>query len=53
MSKEVIYSNLGAPDLRSAMALENRTQLLCGTTGEMTRAIEGFRRKSNDTRRID
>lgn len=45
MSKDTIYANLSAPDLRTAAAIENRTQLLCGTTGEMDETMRAFREK--------
>lgn len=45
MSKDVIYANLSAPDLRTAAAIENRTQLLCGATGEMAETVRAFREK--------
>lgn len=43
MSKEVIYASLSAPDLRTASAIENRTQLLCGQTGDVAEAMAAFR----------
>lgn len=45
MSKDVIYANLSAPDIRTASAIENRTQLLCGTTGDFEEAARAFREK--------
>lgn len=45
MSKEVIYAALSAPDLRTASAIENRTQILCGYTGDTAEAIAAFREK--------
>ena len=45
MSKDVIYTNLSTPDLRTAAAIENRTQLLCGKTGEMDETVRAFREK--------
>ena len=45
MTKDVIYASLSAPDLRTAAAIENRTQLLCGFTGDPQEAIQAFREK--------
>lgn len=45
MSKDVIYANLSAPDIRTASAIENRTQLLCGFTGDPREAMAAFREK--------
>jgi enoyl-CoA hydratase len=45
MSKDVIYAALSAPDIRTASAIENRTQLLCGYTGDMDEAMLAFREK--------
>lgn len=42
MSKDVIYANLTAPDIRTAAAIENRTQLLCGATGDPGEAAIAF-----------
>ncbi len=45
MSKEVIYAALSAPDFHTANAIENRTQLLCGYTGDTQEAFQAFREK--------
>lgn len=45
MSKDVIYANLSAPDIRTGSAIENRTQLICGSTGNMQEAAAAFREK--------
>lgn len=45
MSKDVIYANLSAPDLRTAAAIENRTQMICGATGNMAEAAAAFAEK--------
>ncbi len=45
MTKEVVWANLGAPDLRTAIALENRTQILCVMTGDVDEAMSAFREK--------
>jgi enoyl-CoA hydratase/carnithine racemase len=43
MTKEVMWQTVDAPSLRSALDLENRTQVLCTTTGELTEAFAAFR----------
>jgi enoyl-CoA hydratase len=43
MTKEVLWQSLDAPSLRAALDLENRTQILCTTTGELTEAFAAFR----------
>lgn len=43
MTKEVVWANLGTPDLRTAIALENRTQVLCAMTGDVDEAMTAFR----------
>ena len=45
MTKEVVWANLSAPDLRTAMALENRTQVLCALTGDLDEAMAALREK--------
>jgi enoyl-CoA hydratase len=45
MTKEVVWANLSAPDLRTAIALENRTQVLCAMTGDANEAMAAFREK--------
>lgn len=42
MSKDVIYANLSAPDIRTGSAIENRSQLLCGATGNVAEAAAAF-----------
>jgi enoyl-CoA hydratase len=39
MTKQVMWSNLDAPDLRSAIVTEDRTQVLCLTTADARAAI--------------
>jgi enoyl-CoA hydratase len=39
MTKEVMWSNLDAPDLRSAIIAEDRTQVLCLTMPEARKAV--------------
>jgi enoyl-CoA hydratase len=45
MTKEVVWANLSAPDLHTAIQLENRTQVLCASTGDLDEALAAFREK--------
>ena len=45
MTKEVMWANLDAPSLEAAIHLENRTQILAGTGGELLEAAAAFREK--------
>jgi enoyl-CoA hydratase/carnithine racemase len=45
MTKEVMWSNLDAPSLAAAIHLENRTQILAATGGEVMEAAAAFREK--------
>lgn len=45
MTKEVVRRNLETGSMRSAMALEARTQLLCGQSGDFSEALTAFRDK--------
>lgn len=45
MTKEVMWSNLDAPSLEAAVHLENRTQILASTGGEVMEAAAAFREK--------
>lgn len=45
MTKEVMWSNLDAPSLEAAIHLENRTQILAATGGEVMEAAQAFREK--------
>lgn len=45
MTKEVMWSNLDAPSYEAAIHLENRTQILAATGGEMMEAAAAFREK--------
>lgn len=45
MTKEVLWSNLDAPSYEAAIHLENRTQTLAATGGEMMEAAAAFREK--------
>jgi len=46
MSKELVWANLAVPNLRAAIALENRTQILCVRNGDMAEGVRKFREKS-------
>jgi enoyl-CoA hydratase len=45
MTKEVMWSNLDAPSLEAAIHLENRTQILASTGGEVMEAASAFMEK--------
>ena len=45
MTKEVMWANLDAPSLEAAIQLENRTQILAATGGEVMEAAAAFREK--------
>jgi enoyl-CoA hydratase/carnithine racemase len=45
MTKEVMWSNLDAPSLEAAIHLENRTQILASTGGEVVEAATAFMEK--------
>ncbi len=42
MTKEVMWTNLDAPSLEAAIDLENRSQILAGTTGDLEQAAAEF-----------
>ena len=44
-TKQVLWANLEANSLESALHLENRSQILASTSGEMREASEAFRRR--------
>ncbi|HET6733703.1 enoyl-CoA hydratase/isomerase family protein [Mycobacterium sp.] len=44
-TKQVMWANLDAPSLETALHLENRSQILAGTSGVMGDASEGFRHR--------
>ena len=44
-TKQVLWANLEASSLESALHLENRSQILASTSGEMRGASEAFRRR--------
>lgn len=43
MTKEVVYRNLEVSSLAAAVALENRTQVLCALSGDVDEAAQAFR----------
>lgn len=45
MTKEVMWTNLDAPSLEAAIHLENRTQILAATGGEVMEAASAFMEK--------
>jgi enoyl-CoA hydratase len=44
-TKQVLWANLDAPSLESALHLENRSQILAGISGQMGQATEAFRHR--------
>jgi len=42
MTKEVMWANLDAPSLQTAIDLENRTQIVCVQTSDQSEAIAAF-----------
>jgi enoyl-CoA hydratase len=42
MTKETMWQTLDAPCLRMALDIENRTQIMCTTSGETTAAFQAF-----------
>jgi enoyl-CoA hydratase len=45
MTKQVMWANLAAPNLRTAIELENRTQVMCVTTSDFGEALSAFLEK--------
>jgi enoyl-CoA hydratase len=43
MTKETMWQTVDAPSLRHALDIENRTQVMCTATGELTEAFAAFR----------
>ncbi len=43
MTKETMWQNVDAPSLRQALDLENRTQVMCTATGDLTGSFAAFR----------
>lgn len=46
-TKQVLWANLEAPGRQAAFHLENRSQVLSTTTGEMTAATSDFTNRKN------
>jgi len=42
MTKEVMWANVDAPNVEAAIHMENRTQILASTTGDVTEAATAF-----------
>ena len=45
MTKETMWQTIDSPSLRHAMDMENRTQIMCTATGDMTEAALAFRER--------
>ena len=45
MTKETMWQTVDAPSLRYALDIENRTQVMCTATGELSEAFRAFREK--------
>jgi enoyl-CoA hydratase/carnithine racemase len=45
MTKETMWQTIDAPSLRHALDIENRTQVMCTATGELSEAFRAFREK--------
>jgi enoyl-CoA hydratase/carnithine racemase len=43
MTKETMWQTIDSPSMRHALDMENRTQIMCTATGELTEAFEAFR----------
>jgi enoyl-CoA hydratase/carnithine racemase len=43
MTKETMWQNIDAPSLRHALDVENRTQVLCTSTGDLSGSFASFR----------
>ena len=42
MTKETMWQTIDAPSFRHALDLENRTQIMCTSTGELHEAFTAF-----------
>ena len=42
MTKQVMWANVDAPNVEAAIHMENRTQILASTTGDVTEAAAAF-----------
>jgi enoyl-CoA hydratase len=43
MTKETMWQTVDAPSLRHALDIENRTQVMCTATGDLTKSFAAFR----------
>ena len=43
MTKETMWQTVDSPSLRHAIDIENRTQIMCTATGDITEAFAAFR----------
>jgi enoyl-CoA hydratase/carnithine racemase len=43
MTKETMWQTIDAPSMRHALDMENRTQIMCTQTGELTESFLAFR----------
>ena len=53
MTKRGAWANLEAPSLQAALELENRTQILARSTGDLARAARAFRQRKAPPTRTD
>lgn len=49
MTKETMWQTIDAPSFRHALDMENRTQVMCTATGELTEAFAAFRERRTPT----
>ena len=42
MTKQVMWANVDAPNVEAAIHMENRTQILASTTGDVADAVAAF-----------
>ena len=47
-TKQVLWANLGAPSLEAALQVENRSQILASTSGELREAAAAFATRTRD-----
>jgi enoyl-CoA hydratase len=50
MTKETMWQTIDSPSLRSALDMENRTQIMCTATGDMEQASAAFRAGETSSR---
>jgi enoyl-CoA hydratase len=43
MTKETMWQTIDSPSFRHALDMENRTQVMCTQTGELSEAAAAFR----------